>query len=285
MKTKYYLFLIILCIASFAGSAIRMVQFLYAIDSTGFYKSNSLSVLTLNIVLIVVYAFFLIGFFFLKKEEFMNDNPLYYKEGSFSNFSLSVLFVFLLSHMVITSFDMLNEIKNLNYLKIIEYIFLILLIIFIFNLIFNKQKITEKPYFEFLAITPLCWNLLRFISLFIKHTGIANISAMLFEIIMLAFFVLFFLSYSKVLTKRGGNKSMFVFGICAIFSTALSVLPQLLLNIKPTKDNTFIFLANNLLEISIALFIANIVFTNNTPQEEELEEYNEFDEIEQDIIE
>lgn len=281
MKTRHNLFLIVLCIAVFAGTGIRMVQFLYAIDSTGFYKSNSLSVLALNIILIVVYAFFLIGFFFLKKEEFINDNPLYCKIGSFSNFSLSLLFIFLLSNTVITSFDLVNELLNSNYLKILEYIFLVLFLIFVFCLIFIKEEITEKPYFELLAIIPLCWNLIRLITLFVKYTGIANISARLFEIIMLSFFVLFFLSYSKVLTKRGGNKAMFIFGICAIFSTALSILPQLLLHIKPEKTfNTFVFLTNNFLELSIALFIANVVFTNNTPEEEELEEYNEFDEIE-----
>ncbi len=281
MKTRYNLFLIVLCIASFAGSSIRTVQFLYAIDSTGFYKSNSLSVMALNIILVAVYSFFLIGFFFLKKEEFINDNPLYYKDRSFSIFSLCLLFIFLISHMVISSIDLVNELKNSNYLRILEFVFLILFIFFVFNLISKKEEIVEKPYFEFLAIIPLCWNLLRLISIFIKYTGIANISVRLFEIIMLSFFVLFFLSYSKVLTKRGGNKSMFVFGICAIFSTALSVLPQLFLYLKPTKDfNTFIFLANNFLEISIALFIANVVFTNNAPKEAELEDFNEFDELE-----
>ena len=114
---------------------------------------------------------------------------------------------------------------------------------------------------------------------------------------MLAFFVLFFLTYAKVITGRGNERAMFIFGVCSIFGALITTIPQMVLiimdklNINDTLMLPFstdqmtwispfinsIYFFMQAFDLFLALFILLVLVGRNKNKEITLPEYNEFE--------
>lgn len=302
MKMKQINYLIFLFMATLAGIALRVIQFLYAIEKdTGFYKTENISVQVMNIFIIAVFLILLSGFLVIKKRELtMSAN----KMNTFEKAS-SVILLFALNISAIYSLISLRSaIAGGSYLSLLEPIFTFGFVIFICVYIYFDENIYNKGIFDFLILLPVFWSLFRLISTFIKYTGIANISARVFEVIMLSFFVLFFMTYAKAKTGRSSHRELFIFGCCAIFAMALavipllilfvkelaghnfksglSVLPQFILIIYPEKNaSTLGFLIGQVMDLAVGLFIISAITKSEKEKSEEYRD-SEFNKYEDD---
>lgn len=298
MITKKSIYLFILAIASVTGVAIRIVEFNFAIEQgTGFYKSDSFSVLVLNIIIIAFILVMFTAFLIIKKDELQFEKTMDVKNSSTSKFILSILFAFSIVQAFLYALGIPAIIKKGDFLGVISILFAVALVGFFLAMLYYNGKMNGNSYLELLVLVPLCWSLVRLISTFLKYTGIANISTHLFEVIMLAFFVLFFLTYAKVITGRGNERAMFVFGVCSIFGALITALPQMVLilmdklNINDTLMLPFatdqvgwinpfinsIYFFMQALDLFLALFILVVLVGRNKNKEIELPEYNEFE--------
>jgi hypothetical protein len=281
LKIKPSFLAVFLLITTLISVSLRTVQFIFAIEPrTGFYIPHSVSVTSLNIVIFAVCIFFAVMFFMLKNEEIENTSPLLLRFGSMTMFSLSLLSIFFFFQIVLNLIDVYDGLLKGEYTQIFLLIFAIITTVFFVNILRYKNDYIFKSSYPLMVLAPLCYNLIRLIVTFIKYTGIANISSRLFEITMLSFFVLFFLSYAKVTGNKGNKKSMFIFGSLAIYFALLNCLPQLILINKPSDMDTFTFIFNMALDLIIAMFIGVVILTKDKEIIDDLEEYDEFEELE-----
>ena len=76
-----------------------------------------------------------------------------------------------------------------------------------------------------------------------------------------------------MITGRGGRRRMFAFGLCAVFFTVISTLPQIILYRKPDPSiNAITFVLNLLIDITLVIFIIIVLIRTAAEYEEDTEE-------------
>ena len=265
MCKKQKAFMIGALILTVGGTALRIIQYVFAIDPvTGYYALKSSSVLALQVLSLVAIILFLASIFSMR-DEYLSINR------RFNSSLLNLSSIFLL---ITTAASLYNEITEVIGGKVelitIPYIIIaVFLVIFCLLLIFtDSAKVNGYMY-----LVPVLYCTIRLIELFIKYTGIANISSRTFDVLILCSLVLFFLYYAKFIINKSGEKRAFAFGLCALFMIAVSVLPALIFMRKPEDTITVqAFLISQAHYLSFALFVF-AVFLPTAETKKGYEEY------------
>ena len=244
-------YIALLFAAVISGCIIRIVQFTSTIEeSTGFYKTDSPSIIIINVFSVLVYLMFLSCFLFFKNTKNTDGTKILNMSSKRPIINLALVSLFV-SKVI---FIIMNNGKNIDSNLMAELALSLFFAFYLFMTMSYGKTIRQGKGYELMAIAPIIYSIYMLANTFIKYTSIANISERMFEIIMLCFLVLFFTSYSKFATGRSSEKPVFVWGLCAAFSTAMYVVPSLVL-FKSLDENAFNFIINHLIELFICLYV------------------------------
>ena len=298
MNLKQETFLFSTLIAMLTGMALRITQLIFAIDeNTGFAVTDSLSAKALTGVVIIFAVMVILAFVLIKKRDIFivfHDSPhagLFSKIGIFS-FVIGLLVYSIMSIYLFVSStgaaaggndiatELLNKITDV--IPVVEVFFVALLFMYLFKVIKAMMNKTELN-ISLIMLAPVCFSIIRVVDVFIKYTGIANISSRTFEMVMLISFVLFFTAQLKARTKRGSVKFMFIMGTIAVFFSSLAGIPQLI-TMTNFDNMTSLpqFIATTILDISILIFILSSicpVWQSAQPDEAEDKEDDDLQEV------
>ena len=244
IKLRYLLF--IFAAATLVALPLRVYQLLALIDNkTGFYiEDNGIIYLLSGILLLVVGAFIILSF--ISKEVPSPDLP----EGknmllgvsssilgvAFVVDVFSVLFQIIPPRSAITAFMevLKSNIANAGGAFII-FQFIFGLFAFLYFLIFAVSHLTGKGHYKeykILALSPLCWAITRLVSKLMSAISFMSVSELLFEIFMLVFLMLFFLTFARITSGIFTEDSMwgiYGYGLSAAIFAALITVPRLVM--------------------------------------------------------
>ncbi len=256
-QAVYLLFLILL---SMGSMAMRIVQYIFAVDAQkGYFEANSASVLGFSILAVASIILFISSIFSLRDEIVSLNTKL---SSNLANISCILLLTTTIGNMFIELSNITRANKAI--FALIYIVFASLFCVFLLVAIFNSKKL-----FPAMFLIPVLYCIARLIELFIKYTGIKSIASKTFEILALCALILFFLYYSKSMIKNTGKKRTFAFGMCAIFLIVVSVIPSVLFMHKAEVGNNIAqFFISQIHYIAFALLILTIIVPSKQTKEQ-----------------
>lgn len=105
--------------------------------------------------------------------------------------------------------------------------------IIIFGISFLDGKTTYSQY-KFLALSPLAWSIGRVIIRFLTRISYVNIADLLFELLAIAFMMIFFLALARIssgLANKTSMRSLFASGFASVFFCLLANIPRFIVTI------------------------------------------------------
>lgn len=102
--------------------------------------------------------------------------------------------------------------------------------LFVFGISYIDGRTTYSQY-KFLAITPLFWAMSRIVLRFMRKIAYVNVSDLMLEIFILAFMMLFLLSFARIcsgLSNAKAMRSLFASGFVSLFFAVTANLPRLI---------------------------------------------------------
>lgn len=120
-----------------------------------------------------------------------------------------------------------------------------------------KYVLGNNPNYGFIVIPITAW-VLRLVSTFISFTGMSNISDNLYDVLMLISTTLFLLFHGKQLCKIHTKKEFtmtFVFGIIAVLTSAVAILPRWIIALMGIKEFNHIQVDSPLAGFFMAVYI------------------------------
>ncbi|NMP36789.1 MAG: hypothetical protein GX051_01480 [Clostridiales bacterium] len=244
IKLRYLLFV-------FAGGLLvvlplRVYQMLTIVESaTGFYSEKNATVYIMYILLAALSAVFILGAY-LSREV---PAPAITNGKNIILGVVSCLFAAALMYDAVNvASDTVKAILDMSTFSIRtlfssrhgEFTLILQVIFAFFSAIYfvfcGTAEITGKmktiQNYKVLALAPLGWSMCRIVHRFMRAISYLNVSELLFEILMLVFFMLFFINLARVSSKvsEAGNMwGIFGYGLSAASFAALVSVPRLIL--------------------------------------------------------
>ena len=116
---------------------------------------------------------------------------------------------------------------------ILQFVFAVLSLVyfFIFAVSHLNGKSSYREY-KILALAPLCWAITRLVSKLMSAISFLSVSELLFEIFMLVFLMLFFLTFARITSGVFTEDSMwgiYGYGLSAAIFASLVTIPRLVM--------------------------------------------------------
>ena len=275
IKLRYLLF--IFAVATLIALPIRVYELLALVDNkTGFYTEDSgIIYLLYGILLLVVGAFIILSF--MSKE--VPSPKLPEGKNMLLGVSSSVLGVAFLIDVFSVLFKILpsrqamsaymptlsqNITENGGAFVILQLVFAILSIFYIG--VYAISHLTGKGQykeFKILALSPLCWAITKLVSKLMNAISFTSVSELLFEIIMLVFLMLFFLTFARITSGIFTEDSMwgiYGYGLSSALFAGLITIPRLVMIVVgrgTVESNPF-----NFADIACLIFIVSYIFAS-----------------------
>ena len=133
-------------------------------------------------------------------------------------------------------------------------------------------KSTEKSC-RYLALAPVFWSILRMVFRFTRTISYIRVSDLLFEMIMLIFFIAFFFAFAQVNSKINAKYmewKVASYGLCAAVTALICFVPRFIVIISGNTEHLYSMSTAEYCDIAVALFALGTVFTRigeKTPEE------------------
>ncbi len=165
---------------------------------------------------------------------------------------------------IFTSLLKANIQDNGGVLLILQFVFAIFAIFYF--LVFAISHLNGKgsyKEFKLLALSPLCWCITMLVSRLMKAVSFITVSELLFEIFMLVFAMLFFLTFARISSGVFTEDSMwgiYGYGLSACLFAGLVTIPRLVAmfsGLEPVEGHDF-----SLAHLSILVFIFSYIIAS-----------------------
>lgn len=165
---------------------------------------------------------------------------------------------------IFTSLLKANIQDNGGILLILQFVFAIFAIFYF--LVFAISHLNGKgsyKEFKLLALSPLCWCITMLISKLMKAVSFITVSELLFEIFMLVFTMLFFLTFARISSGVFTEDSMwgiYGYGLSACLFAGLVTIPRLVAmfsGLEPVEGHNF-----SLAHLSILVFVFSYIIAS-----------------------
>ncbi|MBO5896576.1 MAG: hypothetical protein J6Q83_04690 [Clostridia bacterium] len=162
---------------------------------------------------------------------------------------------------IFTSLLKANVQDNGGVLLILQFVFAIFAIFYF--LVFAISHLNGKgsyKEFKLLALSPLCWCITMLVSRLMKAVSFITVSELLFEIFMLVFAMLFFLTFARISSGVFTEDSMwgiYGYGLSACLFAGLVTIPRLVAafsGLEPVEGHDF-----SLAHLAILVFIFSYI--------------------------
>ena len=280
VKTNFSSQIIILSVALIIALPVRVYQYLNVIDPTsGFYNSwlNPTVFGLYGLCFIVMVALIALSHKGTKKAVYAMPDKKNVALGVTSLiFSLTLVADAVFQIMKLLSV-MKGEIqisqlvlrdnvgKSAVYFMCAQAIFALLsaLYLAVFGINYFSDNKNHKP-LKVLAAAPVLWGITRLMVRFMQTISFRYVSELLFELLMIVFFCLFFISFIKFneqfLEKRVQTR-VFAYGLISVFFSMLCAVPRYIVvimgryDVLYRRDSVY-----QICDIGAAVFIAAVVF-------------------------
>jgi hypothetical protein len=147
---------------------------------------------------------------------------------------------------------------------ILQFVFAVLSLVyfFIFAVSHLNGKSSYREY-KILALAPLCWAITRLVSKLMSAISFLSVSELLFEIFMLVFLMLFFLTFARITSGVFTEDSMwgiYGYGLSAAIFASLVTIPRLVMLVvggETVEGNGF-----NFSDLACLIFIVSYIFAS-----------------------
>ena len=276
IKLRYLLF--VFAAVALIALPLRVYQLLALVDpATGFYTESNGTVYLLSALLILAVGAF-ISLSFISKEVPSPRLP----EGKniilgISSIVMAVAFgvdILSIERTIVPSLQNSTQIffsvlkSNLaeagGAFVILQFIFAFLALMYfaIFAVSHLNGKSAYKEY-KILALSPLCWAITRLVSKLMSAISFLSVSELLFEIFMLVFLMLFFLTFARITSGIFTEDSMwgiYGYGLSAAVFASLVTIPRLVMLIvggETVEGNGF-----NFADLACLVFVVSYIFAS-----------------------
>ena len=245
IKMKYLLF--VLATVLLVSLPTRVYQLLAVVDvENGFFKSGDVTVVVLYLVVFLFVLLFM-GMSFLSKEVPSPKLPV--GKNPILGITSVVMAVGLLWDILAIEKKVvppageefyierfmetlkMNVADNGGILLVLQVVFAVLAVFYF--IVFSISHLTGKgSYREFklLALAPLCWSMTSLVDRLMNAISFISVSELLFEIFMLVFSMLFFLTFARISSGVFTVDSMwgiYGYGLSACLFAALVTVPRI----------------------------------------------------------
>ncbi len=269
-------------IAVIIALPLRIFQFFTVIEGgTGFYTENNWSVYLLyGIIAATIISLLFFGISKRKKLEFSNEIIKRPGLAAFSLISAGSLLLDAYNCYIkapeAKQTAMMNPDSASNSNALILYaeaIFAVLAAVYfltIFLTFMSGKNDTSK--IRILALSPVVWSIFRIVTKFMRTISYVRVSELLFEMIMIAFMIMFFMAHAQASTGIGAEKTEWKIGSYGLISALMALIcfvPRFVLTIS---GNTELFYAESQLDfcdLGLALFMIATVLTRVTDRQPE----------------
>lgn len=284
VKSGFGIGCIIFVAAAIIALPMRVFQSFSLIEGgTGFYTEDNWSIGVLYAVLIIaVLAILLLGIAKRKKLDFSLEAV---KRPGLSWLSLIAACGIMLDAyncftgiMSVDETVTMSENAAFDSSKLIlaaEGIFAVISAIYFIMLwlTYLKGK-TNGAELRLLALAPVIWNIFRLVARFMRTISYIRVPELLFEMIAIAFLILFFNAFAQVNTglgEKNGEWRIGAYGLSAALMALICFIPRMILTVSGNTDLLYSQSTLQFCDIGIALFIIAAVLTRVTdrlPEEE-----------------
>ncbi len=166
---------------------------------------------------------------------------------------------------IFTSLLKANIQDNGGILLILQFAFAVFAIFYF--LVFAISHLNGKgsyKEFKLLALSPLCWCITMLVSKLMKAVSFITVSELLFEIFMLVFAMLFFLTFARISSGVFTEDSMwgiYGYGLSACLFAGLVTIPRLVAmfsGLEPVEGHEFSFAHLSILVFIFSYIIASL---------------------------
>lgn len=275
IKLRYLLF--IFAGATLVALPLRVYQLLAFVDTaTGFYTEDNATIYLLSAILLLVVGAFL-ALSFISKEVPSPDLPVQ------KNLLLGITSSVLAVSLIVDAFSILFKIipprsaasaffevfrtsvsEAGGAFVIFQFLFAVLACIYF--VVYAVSNLTGKGHykeFKLLALTPLCWAITRLVIKLMSAISFTSVSELLYEIFMLVFLMLFFLTFARVSSGVFTEDSMwgiYGYGLSASIFGAIITIPRIVVLVfgrETVEGNPF-----NFSDLACLIFMVSTVFAS-----------------------
>ncbi len=166
---------------------------------------------------------------------------------------------------IFTSLLKANVQDNGGILLVLQFVFAVFAIFYF--LVFAISHLNGKgsyKEFKLLALSPLCWCITMLVTRLMKAVSFITVSELLFEIFMLVFAMLFFLTFARISSGVFTEDSMwgiYGYGLSACLFAGLVTIPRLVAmfsGLEPVEGHDFSFAHLSLLVFIFSYIIASL---------------------------
>lgn len=276
VKGSFGIGCLIFAVAAIIALPLRVLQSFTIIEGgTGFYSENNWTVGALYAVLIIaVLAIIIFAFTKRKKLDFSLETV---KRPGLSWISLIAAcgimldayncFIGIMStDETVAIYD--SAIDSSKLILIAQGIFAVLSAIYFIMLwlTYLKGK-TNGSEIRLLALAPVIWNIFRLVSKFMRTISYIRVPELLFEMIAIAFMILFFNAFAQVNTGLGdknGEWRIGAYGLPAALMALICFIPRVILTVSGNSSLLYSQSTLQFCDMGIALFIIATVLTRVT---------------------
>lgn len=222
-KRRMPLVFLVFIIGIIVSIALRTAQLVYAVDPfTGFYRSGSPLVPTLNAVLILFTLLLLTPLLF---KNLSKETAVFEKSKITSVFAV-IVGIMLCLDATGKFFTVLSSQSDAGNMLVALTAFLSAIFFFVFaNFKFKGQKAD----FALISLLPVLWGILNLTVSFMHYTTIANISSDLLDVLTMVFILIFLYYHARVIGKVANGREMnglFAFGLSSVLFELLYTIPK-----------------------------------------------------------
>lgn len=257
---------------------LRLYQYIGGIlePQTGFYAQSNWSIYLLyGILAVAIVAVVIFGLLSSKKLAYDTVKTVRPGFGALSGL--------VAAGMILDTFACLQQVGNLEelsasaesspelttrYVILAQIIFAFLsAIYFVILCVGSLTGKSSGAEFKLVSLMPVLWSMLRMVARFMRTISYVRVSELMFEMLMLAFMILFFMNFaqcnSKVNDENCGWK-LAAYGLPAALMALVCSVPRLILAITGKSDVVYTGSMLEYSDIAVALFIIATVLTRVT---------------------
>ena len=276
VKMKYLLF--VFAASIILALPIRIYQLLAIVDTTtGFFTEKDITVYVLFAVVVLFIALFMILSYMSKevpspklptgKNGLLGVTAAIMAVALFWDMIAIIRAIIPSSQISVSAFITVLRSQvsaSGGFLVLIQLLFAFLAAIYF--IVFATSNLNGKgsyKEYKFLAITPLCWAIVRIIIRLMHAISYLRVSELLIEIFMLVFLMLFFMTFARIASGVFTEDSMwgiYGYGFSAALLLALASIPRLVMILvgkEAVTGNEF-----NPADLACLIFVVSFIFAS-----------------------
>lgn len=251
---------------------LRTLQYFTVLESeTGFFIKNDWSVYLLGIILSAAIIFLLVfGFISRKSLDYSLETIKRPGQGILSLTACAGILMSTASIAVdlVSSTGFSQEESTNKAILAIQAIFGVLSAIYFLavGLSFITGKSNGSEY-RLISLAPVIWSIFRLVLRFTRTISYIRVSDLMFEMLMLVFFIMFFMTFAQVNSRVDGEKKEWkiaAYGLPAALLALVCFVPRFIVMITGNADLLNEQSPAEYCDIGIALFIISTVLTRVT---------------------